>query len=122
QSEHYSDYDQMKIEELLDKQLYQVRLDAPEMMSIRIYDINENMINLGTYSGAFYNFRPDYLNQMLKALEGTGGEYIWSWPSAEDYAQSNSSNMIMAGRLMRSLDLDTYGAMLILFHNSLFES
>ncbi|MCR2806347.1 hypothetical protein [Paenibacillus soyae] len=85
QNQQYSDYEQMKLEELLDKQLVQVRLDAPEMMAIRIYDLNENRINLGTYSGSFNNFKPDYLDRMLKRLEGTGGEYVWDWPDAEDY-------------------------------------
>ncbi|OUS75862.1 hypothetical protein B1748_15660 [Paenibacillus sp. MY03] len=122
QNQQNSDYEQMKLEQLLDKQLIQVRLDAPEMMGIRIYDLNENRINLGTYSGSFNNFKPGYLDTMLKKLEGTGGEYVWDWPAADDYGQTNSTNMVMAGRLMRSIELDTYGMMLILFHNSLFES
>jgi len=115
-------YERLKIEEILDKQLYQVRLDAPEMMGIRIYDLKGNILNLGTLAGSFQRLDQSYLKQMVHKLEGTGGEYVWSELGSLASEQDEPSNWIMAGRLMRSVELDSYGVMLILFNNSLFES
>jgi len=117
-----SSYDQMKLEDELDDQLYQVRLDAPEIMGIRIYDLKGNIFNLGTFAGSFQQMDPSYLAKMVHKLEGTGGEYIWNRLDADAFLQEEKSNWILAGRLMRSVDLETYGVMLILFNTSLFES
>ncbi|PWW44934.1 MULTISPECIES: cache domain-containing sensor histidine kinase [Paenibacillus] len=117
-----SSYDQMKLEEELDDQLYQVRLDAPEIMGIRIYDLKGNIFNLGTFAGSFQQMDPSYLAEMVHKLEGTGGEYVWNRLEADAFLQEEKSNWILAGRLMRSVDLETYGVMLILFNTSLFES
>ncbi|MEK4053586.1 histidine kinase [Paenibacillus sp. FSL F4-0087] len=117
-----SSYDQMKLEDELDDQLYQVRLDAPEIMGIRIYDLKGNIFNLGTFAGSFQQMDPSYLAEMVHKLEGTGGEYIWNRLDADAFLQEEKSNWILAGRLMRSVDLETYGVMLILFNTSLFES
>lgn len=122
QSEHSSDLERLQLERMLDKQIYQTRLDAPELMGIRIYDLKGNRISLGSFSGAFYRMKPEYLEGMIEKLEGTAGEYVWSWPGASDMGQAENNNMVLAGRLMRSVDLDTYGLMLILFSTSLFES
>lgn len=43
-------------------------------------------------------------------------------PGKEDYRQQEHSNWGLAGRLMRSIDLDNYGMMLILFNTSLFKA
>lgn len=117
-----SSYDQMKLEDELDDQLYQVRLDAPEIMGIRIYDLKGNMFNLGTFAGSFQQMDPAYLADFVHKLEGTGGEYVWNRLDKDAFAQEEKSNWIMAGRLMKSVDLETYGVMLILFNTSLFES
>ncbi|WP_339852725.1 histidine kinase [Paenibacillus sp. FSL W7-1088] len=117
-----SSYDQMKLEEELDDQLYQVRLDAPEIMGIRIYDLKGNIFNLGTFAGSFQQMDPSYLAEMVHKLEGTGGEYVWNRLDADAFLQEEKSNWILAGRLMRSVDLETYGVMLILFNTSLYES
>ncbi|MFC9706682.1 sensor histidine kinase [Paenibacillus sp. NPDC056933] len=117
-----SSYDQMKLEDELDDQLYQVRLDAPEIMGIRIYDFKGNIFNLGTFASSFQQMDPSYLAKMVHKLEGTGGEYVWNRLEAEAFLQEEKSNWILAGRLMRSVDLETYGVMLILFNTSLFES
>ncbi|WP_413375626.1 cache domain-containing sensor histidine kinase [Paenibacillus taichungensis] len=117
-----SSYDQMKLEDELDDQLYQVRLDAPEIMGIRIYDLKGNIFNLGTFAGSFQQMDPSYLAEMVHKLEGTGGEYVWNRLDADAFLQEEKSNWILAGRLMRSVDLETYGVMLILFNTSLFES
>ncbi|MCM3781370.1 histidine kinase [Neobacillus mesonae] len=117
-----SSYERMKLEQLLDKEIYQVRLDAPEIMGIRIYDLKGNILNLGSFSGRFNNFKSSYLNDTLTRLEPTGGEYVWSRAVESDFHQLNTANVVLAGRLMRTIDLDTYGIMLILFNNSLFES
>ncbi|MUG25331.1 HAMP domain-containing protein [Paenibacillus macerans] len=122
QNERSDSYERMKIEKMLDEQIYQVRLDAPEMIGIRIYDLKGNVINLGSFAGSFNSLKPEYLGQMIRKLEGTGGEYVWSQPGREDYRQQENSNWVLAGRLMRSMDLDTYGMMLILFNTSLFEA
>lgn len=117
-----SSYDQMKLEDELDDQLYQVRLDAPEIMGIRIHDLKGNIFNLGTFAGSFQQMDPSYLAEMVHKLEGTGGEYVWNRLDADAFLQEEKSNWILAGRLMRSVDLETYGVMLILFNTSLFES
>ncbi|SEM75735.1 sensor histidine kinase [Paenibacillus sp. OK076] len=117
-----SSYDQMKLEEELDDQLYQVRLDAPEIMGIRIYDLKGNIFNLGTFAGSFQQMDPSYLAEMVHKLEGTGGEYVWNRLDVDAFLQEEKSNWILAGRLMRSVDLETYGVMLILFNTSLYES
>ncbi|MBE7681302.1 HAMP domain-containing protein [Paenibacillus sp. P13VS] len=117
-----SSYDQMKLEDELDDQLYQVRLDAPEIMGIRIYDLKGNIFNLGAFAGSFQQMNPSYLAEMVHKLEGTGGEYVWNRLGPDAFLQEEQSNWIMAGRLMRSVDLETYGVMLILFNTSLFES
>lgn len=117
-----SSYDQMKLEDELDDQLYQVRLDAPEIMGIRIYDLKGNMFNLGTFAGSFQQMDPAFLADFVHKLEGTGGEYVWNRLNKDAFAQEEKSNWIMAGRLMKSVDLETYGVMLILFNTSLFES
>ncbi|UPK44938.1 cache domain-containing sensor histidine kinase [Paenibacillus pabuli] len=117
-----SSYDQMKLEDELDDQLYQVRLDAPEIMGIRIYDLKGNIFNLGTFAGSFQQMDSSYLDDMVHKLEGTGGEYVWNRLDADAFLQEEKSNWILAGRLMRSVDLETYGVMLILFNTSLFES
>ncbi|WP_059050947.1 sensor histidine kinase [Paenibacillus senegalimassiliensis] len=122
QAEQADSYERMKIEQVLDDQIYQVRLDAPEMVGLRIYDLKENQISLGSFAGSFYSLDPQYLDQMVRRLDGTGGEYVWSRPGRDDYQQEGSANWILAGRLMRSIDLDTYGMMLILFNTSLFEA
>ncbi|NUU78345.1 sensor histidine kinase [Paenibacillus xylanilyticus] len=117
-----SSYDQMKLEDELDDQLYQVRLDAPEIMGLRIYDLKENIFNLGAFAGSFQQMDPSYLAEMVHRLEGTGGEYVWNRLGPDAFLQEEQSNWILAGRLMRSVDLETYGVMLILFNTSLFES
>ncbi|MGG4478824.1 cache domain-containing sensor histidine kinase [Paenibacillus xylanilyticus] len=117
-----SSYDQMKLEDELDDQLYQVRLDAPEIMGIRIYDLKGNIFNLGAFAGSFQQMNPSYLAEMVHKLEGTGGEYVWNRLGPDAFLQEEQSNWIMAGRLMRSVDLETYGVMLILFNTSLFET
>lgn len=122
QTEHSDSYERMKLEQMLDKEIYQVRLDAPEIMGIRIYDLKGNILNLGSFSGRFNNFTDSYLNDMLSRLAPTGGEYVWSRVVESDFLQGNTANVLLAGRLMRTIDLDTYGIMLILFNNSLFES
>ncbi|WDH80600.1 sensor histidine kinase [Paenibacillus urinalis] len=121
-NEQSSSYERLKLEQLLDKEIYQVRLDAPEIMGIRIYDLKGNILNLGSFSGRFNNFNSSYLNETLTRLIPTGGEYVWSRAEENDFHQLNTANMVVAGRLMRTIDLDTYGTMLILFNNSLFES
>ncbi|WP_337034313.1 sensor histidine kinase [Paenibacillus illinoisensis] len=117
-----SSYDQMKLEDELDDQLYQVRLDAPEIMGLRIYDLKGNIFNLGAFAGSFQQMSPSYLAEMVHKLEGTGGEYVWNRLGPDAFLQEEQSNWILAGRLMRSVDLETYGVMLILFNTSLFES
>ncbi|WP_354478869.1 sensor histidine kinase [Paenibacillus sp. PvP094] len=117
-----SSYDQMKLEDELDDQLYQVRLDAPEIMGLRIYDLKGNIFNLGAFAGSFQQMNPSYLAEMVHKLEGTGGEYVWNRLGPDAFLQEEQSNWILAGRLMRSVDLETYGVMLILFNTSLFES
>lgn len=121
-TEQSGSYERMKLEQMLDKEFYQVRLDAPEIMGIRIYDLKGNILNLGSYSGQFNNLKGSYLNDMLARLKSTGGEYVWSRAIESDFQQQNTANVMLAGRLMRTIDLDTYGIMLILFNNSLFES
>ncbi|RRJ66062.1 hypothetical protein EHV15_26465 [Paenibacillus oralis] len=111
-NERSDSYERMKIEDVLDEQIYQVRLDAPEMIGIRIYDLKGNVINLGSFAGSFHSLKAEYLGQMIRKLEGTGREYVWSQPGQEDYRQQENSNWVLAGRLMRSMDLDTYGMML----------
>lgn len=115
-------YERMKLVELLDEQVFQMRLDAPEIMGFRIYDLKENIINLGSFAGRFHNFHDEYLDDLVLRLDGTGGEYVWSRPNESDFRLHEPSNMVMAGRLMRSINLDTYGMMLILFNTALFES
>lgn len=115
-------YERMKLEQMLDKEIYQVRLDAPEIMGIRIYDLKGNILNLGSFSGRFNQLSSSFLDDMLSRLKPTGGEYVWSRAVESDFVQHNTANVVMAGRLMRTMDLDTYGIMLILFNNSLFES
>ncbi|MEF2968656.1 histidine kinase [Paenibacillus sp. M1] len=122
QTEQSGSYERMKLEQMLDKEIYQVRLDAPEIMGIRIYDLKGNILNLGSFSGQFNNLKSSYLNDMLTRLGPTGGEYVWSRAVESDFQQLNTPNVVLAGRLMRTMDLDTYGIMLILFNNSLFES
>ncbi len=122
QTSGISSYDQMKLEDELDDQLYQVRLDAPEIMGLRIYDLKENIFNLGAFAGSFQQMDPSYLAEMVHRLEGTGGEYGWNRLGPDAFLQEEQSNWILAGRLMRSVDLETYGVMLILFNTSLFES
>ncbi|MGR6542122.1 cache domain-containing sensor histidine kinase [Paenibacillus tundrae] len=117
-----SSYDQMKLEDELDDQLYQVRLDAPEIMGLRIYDLKENVFNFGAFAGSFQQMNPSYLAEMVHRLEGTGGEYVWNRLESNAFIQEEKTNWILAGRLMRSVDLETYGVMLILFNTSLFES
>ncbi len=117
-----SSYDQMKLEDELDDQLYQVRLDAPEIMGLRIYDLKGNIFNLGAFAGSFQQMNPSYLAEMVHKLEGTGGEYVWNRLGPDAFLQEEQSNWILAGRLMRSVDLETYGVMLILFNTSLFET
>ncbi|WP_340027384.1 histidine kinase [Paenibacillus sp. FSL H7-0940] len=122
QTSGISSYDQMKLEDELDDQLYQVRLDAPEIMGLRIYDLKDNIFNLGAFAGSFQQMDPSYLAEMVHRLEGTGGEYGWNRLGPDAFLQEEQSNWILAGRLMRSVDLETYGVMLILFNTSLFES
>ncbi|ASA24880.1 sensor histidine kinase [Paenibacillus donghaensis] len=122
QNEQSNSYERMKLEQLLDKEMYQVRLDAPEIMGIRIYDLKENIFNLGSFSGRFYNLESAYLDDMVLRLKETGGEYVWSRTAEGDFQQRDDANVVLAGRLMRSINLDTYGRMLILFNTSLFES
>ncbi|UQZ35510.1 sensor histidine kinase [Paenibacillus sp. PK3_47] len=122
QSERSDSYERMKLEQMLDKEIYQVRLDAPEIMGIRIYDLKGNILNLGSFSGRFNNFTSSFLEDMLARLEPTGGEYVWSRTVESDFLQGTTTNVLLAGRLMRTIELETYGVMLILFNNSLFES
>ncbi|WP_151737495.1 cache domain-containing sensor histidine kinase ['Paenibacillus yunnanensis' Narsing Rao et al. 2020] len=124
QSEGSGSYERMKLEQLLDKEIYQVRLDAPEIMGIRIYDLKGNILNLGSFSGRFNNFTDSFMDDMMTRLAPTGGEYVWSRAVESDFLPANTANanVVLAGRLMRTLELDTYGIMLILFNNSLFES
>ncbi|MDO3412462.1 sensor histidine kinase [Saccharibacillus sp. CPCC 101409] len=117
-----SSYTQMKLEDELDDQLYQVRLDAPEIMSLRIYDLKGNRFNLGSFSGSLEQLKPDYLTAVVGGLNGTGGEYVWNPLTPGAYVQEERTNWILAGRVMNSVDLETYGFMLILFNTSLFES
>lgn len=115
-------FERMQVERVLDEQLYQVRLDAPEMIGMRIYDLKGNIMNLGTLSGSFQRLDPTCLEDMIDRLEGTAGEYVWSRVKLDPGSQMEPTNWVMAGRLMRSVDLETYGMMLILFNTSLFES
>ncbi|OMF97687.1 sensor histidine kinase, partial [Paenibacillus sp. FSL R7-0273] len=122
QAEGANSFERMKLEQLLDKEVYQIRLDAPEIMGIRIYDLKGNILNLGSFSGRFNNFTSSFMEDMLARLEPTGGEYVWSRSVESDFVQGAATNVLLAGRLMRTIDLETYGVMLILFNNSLFES
>ncbi|WP_052380573.1 sensor histidine kinase [Paenibacillus camerounensis] len=123
QTERSGSYERLKLEQMLDKEIYQVRLDAPEIMAIRIYDLKGNILNLGSFSGRFNNFTSSFRDDMLLRLQATGGEYVWSRAVESDFLQGgNTANVVLAGRLMRTFELDTYGIMLILFNNSLFES
>ncbi|WP_181438641.1 sensor histidine kinase [Paenibacillus sambharensis] len=122
QEPNASSYARMKLEEMLDDELRQVRLDAPEVMGIRIYDLKGNVINLGTMASSFHRLDPSFLNDAIYKLEGTGGEYVWMPIDKGSYGNPEEVNGILAGRLMRSIDLETYGIMLILFNSSLFES
>ncbi|WP_150266073.1 sensor histidine kinase [Paenibacillus tepidiphilus] len=124
QSEGSGSYERMKLEQMLDKEIYQVRLDAPEIMGIRIYDLKGNILNLGSFSGRFNNFTDAFMDDMMSRLALTGGEYVWSRAIESDFLPANTANanVVLAGRLMRTIELDTYGIMLILFNNSLFES
>lgn len=122
QTKETTSFDRMMIEKELDKQLMQVRLDAPEIMGVRIYDLKGNIINLGTFASNFTKLDQNYLADIAKQLEGTSGEYKWSRIGPEKYLDEGTQNWILAGRLMRSADLETYGVMLILFNSSLFES
>ncbi|CAM4163720.1 histidine kinase [Paenibacillus alkaliterrae] len=122
QTEDMPPFDRMLIERELDKQLLQVRLDAPEIMGVRIYDLKGNITNVGTFASHFIQLDQSFLAGKVKELEGTSGEYLWSRIAPEQFHQNAYRNWILAGRLMRSTDLDTYGVMLILFNSSLFES
>ncbi|WP_438444154.1 sensor histidine kinase [Gorillibacterium sp. sgz5001074] len=117
-----SSYDRLLLENELEEQLRQVRLDAPEIVAIRIYDLNENMFNLGTYAGSFQQLDPVFLDETIEQLKGTSGEYIWRRIGEAQFQDYTYKNWVLAARLMRSSDLETYGAMLILFNTSLFEA
>lgn len=44
-----------------------------------------SIINLGSFAGSFNSLKAEYLGQMIRKLEGTGGEYIWSQPGQEKF-------------------------------------
>lgn len=120
--ENSSSYDRLMLENELEKQLRQVRLDAPEIEAIRIYDLKNNMLNLGSFTGSFQQLQPSFLTETIRLLEGTSGEYIWRRIGEDQFQDYTNKNWILAARLMRSEDLVTYGVMLILFRTSLFET
>ncbi|CAM4331156.1 sensor histidine kinase [Paenibacillus tarimensis] len=122
QQPNATSYERMVIEKALNEELHQVRLDAPEIMGIRIYDLKGNVINLGTMTSLFYQLDPDFLKKAVSRLEGTSGEYVWMPLQELNDQDEGGVNGILAGRLMRSIELDTYGMMVILFNSSLFES
>ncbi len=121
--ESTSSYERFMLEHELEEQLRQVRLDAPEIVAIRIYDLKNNMFNLGTYAGSFQQLDPGFLNETIGQLGETSGEYIWRGVGEEQFFQDYAyKNWVLAARLMRSTELDTYGVMLILLNTSLFET
>ncbi|MDF2927369.1 MAG: hypothetical protein K0R57_6283 [Paenibacillaceae bacterium] len=122
QGENASPYERLILENELEEQLRQVRLDAPEIVAIRIYDLNGNTFNLGTLAGSFQQLDPIFLDETIDRLEDTSGEYIWRRIGEEQFQDYTYKNWVMAARLMRSMELDTYGVMLVLFDTSLFEA
>jgi two-component system, sensor histidine kinase YesM len=122
QGENAGSYERLLLENELEKQLRQVRLDAPEIVAIRIYDLKNNMFNLGTFAGSFQQLDPVFLNATMDQLKDTSGEFIWRQIGEEQFQDYSYKNWVLAARLMRNTDLDTYGVLLVLFNTSLFET
>ncbi|WP_214626944.1 sensor histidine kinase [Paenibacillus agaridevorans] len=113
----YQQYlDRIQLDELLNK----VKLDAPQLRSLYLYNLNGQPIY--TNNSLAVNILGDEKYRIIAAnLEGTDGGIVWdkvALPSSVE--ESGFRDVIVASRLMKTPHLVTYGVMVMIFDETLF--
>lgn len=115
----YQQYlDRRELDELLNK----VKLDAPQLRSLYLYNLNGQRIYLNNSLSVNILGNEEY-RAIADNLEETHGGIVWDkmkLPSAVE--PSGFREVIVASRLMKSPELVTYGVMVMIFDEALFSS
>ncbi|MBD2869138.1 cache domain-containing sensor histidine kinase [Paenibacillus arenilitoris] len=113
----YQQYlDRKELDELLNK----VKLDAPQLRSLYLYDLNGNRFYINNSLSVNLLGEEEY-RSIASNLEGTEGGIVWdrvTLPSSVE--QSGFKDVIVASRLMKTPELVTYGVMVMIFDETLF--
>lgn len=107
--------DRVAMRELLDK----VRLDAPKLNALYLYDLNGNPVYYHSNMSIDGLKTEDY--QSIEAsLQGSNGGTVWeSRALTSSLEPGGYRNVIVASRLMKSVEMGTYGTLVMIFDHTL---
>lgn len=111
-------YDRQELRELLDS----VRLDAPKLNALYLYDLNGKLVFDKSDLSIDRIIQQDYA-KLAKGAEGTEGGIVWKKMSlASSIEPTGFRDCFVAVRLMKTPKLEMYGLLIMIFDHTLFSS
>lgn len=116
-------YERNAEQERLRDLLLQVKLDAPQLVSMYLIDLEGNSLYMDNSTNAVYEQDKGMYMQLKEELAGTSGNIVWKHneiPSSMEI--TGYRPVIVASRWMKSRNLETYGMMSLVFDQTLLSS
>ncbi|MBD2844169.1 histidine kinase [Paenibacillus sp. IB182496] len=118
--EGQSDFEQYVNSQELSELLNKVKLDAPQLSSLYVYNLQGVRVYYDN-NQSVNKLLPQTYASLARELEDTNGSTVWrsmELPSAIE--RSGHRRMIVASRLMKTAQLETYGVLIMVFDQQLF--
>lgn len=113
-------FQQYEARERIGELLSKVKLDAPKLNALYLYDLNGRSVYYDNNASASKLSEADVL-EIGKATEGTDGRIVWKRMALASAIEPNGfRNVIVASRLMKTDQLETYGLLVMIFDQTLF--
>ncbi|TYP76492.1 cache domain-containing sensor histidine kinase [Paenibacillus methanolicus] len=107
-------YDRYELQESIIEELQQVKIDAPQLQSLYLYDMNGTNYYHGLMKESAEPIGADLFAQILAKVEQSSGQLVWmneALPSRIE--RSGTRDVIIASRWMRNKQLGMYGMLVM---------
>ncbi|MCZ8522269.1 MULTISPECIES: cache domain-containing sensor histidine kinase [Paenibacillus] len=107
----------------LEDLLRQVKLDAPFIDSLYLYDLEGHNYYFGHMKETLGNLDPEVFQQIKSRAEASSGELVWTRVRVPSYVErAGYSDAVIAARWLRNKALGTYGLLVMVLDESLLGS
>ncbi|MGF7034970.1 two-component system sensor histidine kinase YesM [Paenibacillus mucilaginosus] len=107
----------------LEDLLRQVKLDAPFIDSLYIYDLEGRNYYFGHMKETLGSLDPEVFQQIKSRAGASSGELVWTRVRVPSYVErAGYSDAVIAARWLRSKSLGTYGLLVMVLDESLLGS